>query len=913
MQIPRRALARRLPRSGARLRAGAGSRRWGLLALTLLLCVVAGTGAAESGAAPFPDPWVGNGPFGGGGPVQADPNAPGRLYLFEPGGPYQSDNHGSSWAPTTAIAGNTPFVYAPSDPSRAYRIKYGQLTASYDGGASWTAVAAVLDRVGIETPFAISPVDADVIYTSIDVGSADRLAVSRDGGLSWTTIDAGIDRVAPDDYSDGGLLVSHVFVDPTDPQHLIVDAGTGAWESGDDGATWHRYAAVSSIAAEPGNPTHWTGIVDAQGAVISDDAGRTWSPVALGARLVEPLLPSPAQAGVLYAVVIAGTGTEPALDVRLMRSSDDGLTWQPGTAISLIPYTYPIVSLDPSNPDRLFVVGDHRQLLRSLDGGDSWQPAVTGIPDSQVTDIALDPGATGSALVTADGRLYATADGGRHWLARPTPAGYSLQIVRTAGDPSLLYDLTAAESYPFSRTLYRSRDGGETWQAIRTAAGDTHCAVAVAPAETGIVYLACEVAGLVRSTDGGTTWGHPVMLPFTLGPSQPALLMIDPRDPSVLYAGPNGQGIYRSRNAGATWRQLAPLLARPESIVLSPIDPDVIYVAGLKPPYGTTQISLIRSGDAGSSWKDVTTPGEVRAITVGRNGVVYASMQQLPAGWPRDTVMASTDGGTTWDDVSGGGYGIVAAVSGSSPGRLWTIGYPGVHSRPGLPWTGPTMSGAIGVRLARGGTILDGRVPIILRWPAGRQGASPICGYRVQRSSSGGAWVAVGRPRSAAERPVLVQPGIATRFRVQAVACSGALSTWLTGPTMAIGLIQERAAGVETSGSWRLIADPRASGGRQLLALGGGAALSLRATGVSDIGYVATTGPAGGWPQVRVNLAQATLVSLHTASVNHRRIVFSHHLADPGTAYLTIRSGGGPTSRTTVDAIITLRLLAPGA
>jgi hypothetical protein len=275
--------------------------------------------------------------------------------------------------------------------------------------------------------------------------------------------------------------------------------------------------------------------------------------------------------------------------------------------------------------------------------------------------------------------------------------------------------------------------------------------------------------------------------------------------------------------------------------------------------------------------------------------------------------MASSDGGATWIDISDGAYGHVAAVSGPSPGRLWAIGFGGVHSRPGLAWTGPRLSGTVSVRLDRGATLISGRVPLILRWPAATAGAAPICGYRVQASAAGGAWSTVGRVGPGNLRHVLVRPDLRTGYRVQAVACSGGVSTWIVGTPILAHVTQENAAAVETSGSWRRVLDTRASAGAQLLAIGGGAALAFHAAGVTDIALVSTTGPAGGWPHVRINLGPAALVSQRSATVDHRRVVFIRHLAEPEAVYLTVRSGGVATARTTVDAIVTLRLAPPPA
>jgi hypothetical protein len=167
----------------------------------------------------------------------------------------------------------------------------------------------------------------------------------------------------------------------------------------------------------------------------------------------------------------------------------------------------------------------------------------------------------------------------------------------------------------------------------------------------------------------------------------------------------------------------------------------------------------------------------------------------------------------------------------------------------------------------------------------------------------------VGSATLATRRVTLARPGFATSYRLRAVACSGAESRWLAGSTIVPHVIQENAPAIKKQGTWRRVPDRQDSGGAQLVALGAGGAVSFNAANVTDIAYLATTGPAGGWPHVRIDLAAATLVSLHSEIVHHRRLAYVHHLAEAGTASLTIHSGSAPNSRTTLDAIIILRTL----
>jgi len=103
--------------------------------------------------------------------------------------------------------------------------------------------------------------------------------------------------------------------------------------------------------------------------------------------------------------------------------------------------------------------------------------------------------------------------------------------------------------------LFRSEDGGKTWQAVALAAKHPHVdvmAVTAHPEDARTIYVATHDMGVLKSTDGGKTWKE---TNTGLGGLDVHGLAIDPREPQKLHAAvrDKGEGIYRSTDGGAKW------------------------------------------------------------------------------------------------------------------------------------------------------------------------------------------------------------------------------------------------------------------------------------------------------------------------------------------------------------------------
>jgi photosystem II stability/assembly factor-like uncharacterized protein len=237
--------------------------------------------------------------------------------------------------------------------------------------------------------------------------------------------------------------------------------------------------------------------------------------------------------------------------------------------------------------------------FRSLNGGASWVYASAGLNgQARVNSLAVDPVDPLTVYAGQDG-VYKSVDGGMTWTksadggetwtrVRVDPLGLVKQVAVDAVDLENVYAVLHDD------TLWRSRDGGQAWE----AAGDPGILpvrLAFDPRTTPAIVYAAGFGGIAKSADGGTTWTR-----LTDGSFRE--LVIAPSFPSTLYAAGivgNQSRILRSTDVGATWTAIEAGLPGGFSYTLA-VDsraPDTLYTVAAERAYRTT--------DSGSTWSPV--------------------------------------------------------------------------------------------------------------------------------------------------------------------------------------------------------------------------------------------------------------------------------------------------------------------
>ena len=157
--------------------------------------------------------------------------------------------------------------------------------------------------------------------------------------------------------------------------------------------------------------------------------------------------------------------------------------------------------------------------------------------------------------------------------------------------------------------VYRTDDGGQTWKHLDAYPSPYAHSIAAHPSDGGTVYVGSEPASLYSSSDGGESWQE--CTGFTAVPesdqwgfhietrkSHVRDLRVAPHDAGYLYAAIEEGGMVRSRDGGATWKQLPGIHDDVHCIALSGARPKSLYVATSRAPY--------RTDDEGDNWEVIS-------------------------------------------------------------------------------------------------------------------------------------------------------------------------------------------------------------------------------------------------------------------------------------------------------------------
>jgi photosystem II stability/assembly factor-like uncharacterized protein len=288
-----------------------------------------------------------------------------------------------------------------------------------------------------------------------------------------------------------------------------------------------------------------------------------------------------------------------------------------------------------------------------------------------------------------NGGIWKTDDYGRTWTpifdAQPTQSIGAIAVAPS--NPNVIY---AASGEGLQRPdlsvgdgIYKSTDAGRTWTHLGLRDSEQIPALAVDPRDPDRVFAAVlghpygpnQERGIFRSTDGGATWQKVLYLDENTGGND---VDVDPRDPRVVYAtlwearqgpwedhnayGGEKGGIYKSTDGGTTWTRLVNGL--PEKIVqanlsIAPSDPDRIYVILATTNEGAYDSGkgqgLYRSDDAGASWRPVTDdPRPLMRIGGGDLPMLGVDPTNPDVVYSTSIVtVRSEDGGTTWVSLRG--------------------------------------------------------------------------------------------------------------------------------------------------------------------------------------------------------------------------------------------------------------------
>ncbi len=179
----------------------------------------------------------------------------------------------------------------------------------------------------------------------------------------------------------------------------------------------------------------------------------------------------------------------------LIKSRDGGKTWQPITT-DLPSLDIHGFARDPGDPARMWAALATGGLWASSDFGAHWTQVRQ---DNVLSPLAVRMGATTRLLGVDATGLVSSDDGGRSWSGLATPPTYPMTGLAATPDGQVVYAGSP-------EGLYRSADGGESWSA--TAYKGSAFAIATS-ADGAIVAVVSKETDFFRSPDGGATWPGP--------------------------------------------------------------------------------------------------------------------------------------------------------------------------------------------------------------------------------------------------------------------------------------------------------------------------------------------------------------------------------------------------------------------
>ncbi|MCX7862026.1 MAG: T9SS type A sorting domain-containing protein, partial [Bacteroidales bacterium] len=351
--------------------------------------------------------------------------------------------------------------------------------------------------------------------------------------------------------------------------------------------------------------------------------------------------------------------------ISLHRSSDTKAQWQL-LGPTNIGGRITDIEVHPNNPNLIYVAAATGGIFKTTDNGQSWQNIFQNMPFISIGDIAIDSNnpnilyagtgeANASSFSFLGGGVFKSVDGGQNWSFCGLPhSAYIGRIIVDKFNSQNIYVAACGNLFSPSteRGIYKSTNGGQTWQKILFVTDSTSAIDIVQHPQNGqILYAAMWErirgrnyrrskgwsSGIYKTTDGGNNWvkltnGLPNEEMGRIG------LAIAPSNPQVLYAFidmvPEAR-VYKSIDGGNSWtRCLDSDLADVNSnfgwyfgqIRVDPNNENRIYVMG---------VDLYRSDDGGNSWIQLAGYYNMDMIHVDHHAMTFIG----------NTILNGNDGG----------------------------------------------------------------------------------------------------------------------------------------------------------------------------------------------------------------------------------------------------------------------------
>ena len=534
----------------------------------------------------------------------------------------------------------------------------------------------------------------------------------RSGGISLETLDEG--HAIFDDITVTGVrlvqrsnwvktggprggLGYDVRIHPIDHNIMFVtDNPSGVNKSCDGGNIWvQRNKGITSrtggsmdgipifcLTIDPNNPNIvWAGTQSMRGIYKSTDGGETWTKKDNGITEYNEITfrnfgVHPQNSNIVFAGAEISTGIQgfeyDKAKGKIYKTNDGGENWRcVWEGDSLVRF----ILINPQNPNIMYAstgIFDRDAynemgvgILKSTDGGESWQQINNGINNLFAGFLEMHPlnpeilfAAIGNTTMDRkygmNGGIYRTTDGGQNWKEVLSGSDWFSVVIISPSNPKIVYATS-------NQAFYRSEDGGDHWERLwpygltGMSPGQPIGGV-VSPDDPMTVFINSYNGANFKTTDGGRTWVD-ASKGYTGADIRDVTLWLD--NPNLVYAVGRG-GIARSLNGGKDWEEIAFGTALyPEWYAIAMNPKNRLELLASDDRRGR----ILRSTDGGNSWELVFTHPDVDENRVLEKGHSFKTVAYSPSN-PKVAYIGMVKFGGVGQVGQGDSFGVYKSTDG---------------------------------------------------------------------------------------------------------------------------------------------------------------------------------------------------------------------------------------------------------